>query len=575
MRQTRFMIRLFSATNESDEELTNQVHGDIEAAKENGSFEDDEMRYDSLGDGNVVATDKGNGEMTLIHDKDEESDTYDLEQISGEDLEKYLHPEIVNGAVSVNDNVCPNCGSAECDGSCSECDDEQREFSVRSDNTALLKFFSDQETCEALSEMAISTEQPVTVGDLSFEKSDDNEVIVTDKSSGDKAKVAFDGPELEVTELNQKNFKSFSDNNNMIIRRKVFSNAEQYEPMFVVGIDTDNNTLVNAPVMTQEAAQDLANKLADLGVTGIQLFEDPDQAREYGVNLIESNGGVQVEGEVQHEFSDVEGPVYTNRYFSEYVTPFMYKMFSEADEEVTATQDMIEDACANGDQLETEDEVITPVDENTAVVEDKSTGDFTKVDLSDGTMDVEAIDEETANELTDHLEAAEDEEEQKAYSVGSVLKGIKRNVWNKPTSKLAKSITDKATKVMMDPNSGKNAKKLAGKLLEGNVAKNISRAAVGTAYGTGAAAVGAGTVLGVRKLKQKNNSETSESVATIEDAATSAIDNIQQVAAAATEAIQNAKEAPVAPQNDIKEVQYSDKMFSDSANVDTLGDFLG
>ena len=45
MSKTRFMTVLFSATEKGDEELTKQVHEDIQKAKENGSFEDD---FDSL-----------------------------------------------------------------------------------------------------------------------------------------------------------------------------------------------------------------------------------------------------------------------------------------------------------------------------------------------------------------------------------------------------------------------------------------------------------------------------------------------------------------------------------------------
>jgi hypothetical protein len=395
-------------------------------------------------------------------------------------------------------------------------------------------------------------------------------------SSGDKAKVSLDGPELEVTELDQKNFKSFS-NKMEVIRRKVYSHAEQYDPIFVVGIDLDNNVLVNAPVMSSEAAQELATRLTDIGVANVQVFENPDEARDYGIGLIESNGGVQVETqEEEHNFSDVDVPIYTNRYFSEYVTPFMAKMFSEAEEDITATQDMIEDAVEKGEQIETEDEIITPVDSDTAVVEDKETGDFTKVDLTDDSMHLECIDEETADQLTDHLEVDDEEGEKNFSKLGSVL-GKAKGAWGKAT----KAVANKGGKMEVNSILGTNPNKLSNKAKRavGGVMRKHSKAVVGAGLATGAAAAtgaGVGAVKGVKKLRQKNNSDTAE---LIEDKAQEALQNIQDMTEVATQAVAQAKESLVEPQTDIKEAQFSNtqnidqKVFSDS-NVDTLDSWL-
>ena len=63
MKNTRLMDRLFSATEEKDQELTEQVANDIEAAKDNGSVDTDELKYVNLGEGKVAITDLGNGEV--------------------------------------------------------------------------------------------------------------------------------------------------------------------------------------------------------------------------------------------------------------------------------------------------------------------------------------------------------------------------------------------------------------------------------------------------------------------------------------------------------------------------------
>ena len=57
MKNTRLMDRLFSATDEKDQELTEQVANDIEAAKENGSVDTEELKYVDLGEGKVAITD--------------------------------------------------------------------------------------------------------------------------------------------------------------------------------------------------------------------------------------------------------------------------------------------------------------------------------------------------------------------------------------------------------------------------------------------------------------------------------------------------------------------------------------
>ena len=92
MSKTRFMSRLFSAVDEKDEELTKQVAGDIEEAKRSGSVEDDEVSYKHVGDGKVIATDKGTGEHTLIEQDPKNPEIYDLTHLPDEELARFLHP---------------------------------------------------------------------------------------------------------------------------------------------------------------------------------------------------------------------------------------------------------------------------------------------------------------------------------------------------------------------------------------------------------------------------------------------------------------------------------------------------
>ena len=103
--ETRFMQVMYSATENQDAELTTQVANDIEAAKQNGQFEDDEVTYVNLGSGKVLVVDKENGESTIIEEDPEDAEGYSLEGYENPDaaLEKYLHPEA--DGVTPDENV--------------------------------------------------------------------------------------------------------------------------------------------------------------------------------------------------------------------------------------------------------------------------------------------------------------------------------------------------------------------------------------------------------------------------------------------------------------------------------------
>lgn len=512
MSKTRFMTLMFSATDKEDEELLNQVHGDIESAKTNGSFEDEEMSYKDLGNGQVLATDKGTNEHTMIHTETGDSELVELEEVPDYCVEGYLHPEVVpDGSAVVNPMVEEDKPEEK----------DQKEFSVVTDNTAVIKIFSDQDLVETVTESVSKSEQDAQVGDLKFEKDSDEEgVIVTDVTSGDKARVVLDGPEMKVTELDQKNFKSFSNRSNKdmnVIRRKVYSNAEQYEPIFVVGIDPINKVLVNSPVYGEVAANELAEKLTSLGLVGVSIFADPDQGRDYALGLLTGEGAEEVAEAEEMQVAYSDNTVVANRYFSDR-TRFMNRLFSEADEGISDAQDEIEDAIKSGDQLETENEIITPVGGNSAVVEDKDTGEFTSVELVGDSMNVDQITEDKAQELMKDVTVADETE--KEFSENEAPR---ERMWSKIETP-----------------------------------KEPTRRSV---------------------LKTKNNSdveavetpvEEKDTLAQIEDTSVQAIQNVQEAAETAIEAIEEAKQEPVEQPGDIQEASYSDKLFSEAEGCKPL-----
>lgn len=434
MKQTRFMQVMFSAVERGDEELAKQVSDDIEAARVNGEVDTDEVTYTNLGEGKVMIIDKENGEATIAEVSPEEAETYDLIAVPDEEMEKFLHPmecgvtpdpEVVTeehenvvpdhmagvpvsqaiADVTVEENACPG-----------ECMEEEEERSYSNVNSAVLRIFHDQEFCERLFSEVIESEETTKVGDLKIEKSadEDQTVIVTDCKSGDQAKVAFDGNEIEVTELGQKEFKCYSD----VLAEE--EGVKQFEPIFVVGIDPVEHVIVDSPVYSVEDAQVLAQRFSEIGVMGVQIFDNPDEARAHAFALLEGAGvnleeAETVEEPVEKEFSDCS--VYVTRYYSDYTT-YMLRLFSEAEDEDRPSQSVIEEAIESGDQVENDTEIITPISENVAIVEDKVNGEFTKAVLTDDELEVEKISEAQADELTKDLEIEDedDEEEEKTFS---------------------------------------------------------------------------------------------------------------------------------------------------------------
>ena len=449
MKNTRFMEVLFSAAENNDEELTTQVAQDIEDAKANGVVDTDEVKYEDAGDGRVAITDKETGEVTIAEKADDEAETYDLYPAEmTEQVEGFIHPEadgVTPGAQkgAKDEDVTDHLGGmpiSECceegnveetaeEGPCEdeeECEEEEtREFSVSTDNTVVLRIFSDQEFCERLFSEVIESEETVKVGDLKIEKDsdDENAVIVTNETTGDQAKVVMEDDEMEVTELDSKNF---SDEEEVAEEyeeeEECCDDNMQFVPLHVVGVDTFNHQIVDASEYSEESAAELVERLSEQGVDAVQVFDNSEDARDYAISLLNSLGvenEEDVEEPEQVEFSD--HTVYLTKFYSN-TNDFMERMFSESANDIDATQDAIEDAIENGDEIETDTEIITPIDATTAVVEDKESGDFTKVTLDGEDMDLEDISEKEAEELTKHIavddesEEDEDKAEEKEFS---------------------------------------------------------------------------------------------------------------------------------------------------------------
>lgn len=447
MKNTRLMDRLFSSTEDKDEELNQQVANDIEEAKKSGEVDTDELKFKNEGNGTVSILDKENGEVTMAEQaEDGNYDLYPAEMT--QQVEGFIHPEVTEDGVTpgnqqgapdehvekhldgegvaetnepvsveetaqegpVAEETCPECGKEPCE--CEE-DEDEKNF-CDSTNTVVQRIFSDQAFCERLFSEVIESEDTAKVGDLKIEKVDgeDNTVVVTDETTGDQAKVELSDDEMNVTELDSKNFTDDTDEYGE-------EDPEQYNQLHVVGVDPFNHVIVDSPCYDEDDAQELAQQLTEDGVDAVEIIDNFDDARDYAINLLDGLGA-------QHE-DDIEEPeevtysdhtIYLTRYYSNH-TYFMDKMFSEACCDIDASQSKIEDAIENGDEIETDTEIITPIDSKTAVIEDKDNdGEYTKVVIENDTMNATPLSEDEAVELMKDIEVEDndEDEDQKEYS---------------------------------------------------------------------------------------------------------------------------------------------------------------
>ena len=228
---------------------------------------------------------------------------------------------------------------------------------------------------------------------------------------------------------------------------------------------------------------------------------------------------------------------------SEPMTDYMVRLFSEEANDVD-----VERAMATGDEIENENETIIPVDEETAIVEDKKTGELTKmVKLDSGVLEAEPISEEEAEAL---------KEDEPAEEVSESPVEEEKEVGEEDMEE--KEFSDVLSKFFADIVSTQP-------VVQQPVAQPVAQTPMIDANGQVAQPVAQAPVV------QPQTEPTAPSVEVIEDKALQAVTAIQEAALAAQQEILAAKEAPVqAPEGDLKEATFSETTSSD----DILGSWL-
>jgi hypothetical protein len=288
--------------------------------------------------------------------------------------------------------------------------------------------------------------------------------------------------------------------------------------------------------ITEEEAEELTDNLA---VSEDEVDEDEDEDEDEVEDDAENDDDEAEEEESEDEEDEEDednedeekefSEIWTNeeetKFFSEdeEMTDYMVRLFSEE-----ANEEEIEKAIEEGEQIENDDEVITPVDANTAVIEDKETGEFTKATLDDEDIEVVPITEEEADDLTEDLaveDTDEDEDEKEEEKEYSTLDKFFADIAQQQGQGEPEVIP-----AVMDPETGQ-----------------------------------------LVPLEEKNDETQAPSVEVIEDKALQAVQSIQEAAAEASAQILEAKQAPVESQEeDLQEAQFSEKTFSDNTAISWL-----
>ena len=216
-------------------------------------------------------------------------------------------------------------------------------------------------------------------------------------------------------------------------------------------------------------------------------------------------------------------------------------------EQSGATQDEkdIEDAIEKGEQIERDGEIITPIDSETAIVEDKESGEFSKAIMDDDTLDIEPISEDEADELTKDVavEDHDNDEEDKKFSCATG--DYYYQYGNAPLDKFFAQVMGdpNAMAAQGNPSAGSMNPAAAGPMNPVN--PNAMPPAVDE-YGNPVDPNAMGA------------EEPAPSIESIEDKAVAAVQSIQAAAAEAEATIMNAKAAPMQQvEPDLQEAQFS------------------
>jgi hypothetical protein len=293
--------------------------------------------------------------------------------------------------------------------------------------------------------------------------------------------------------------------------------------------------------LTEDEANDL---MEDIAVSEDEVDEDEqaeDLVEEAEDSAEQAEEDETEEKDEEKDFSDIYTNEAETKFFSENesMTQYMIRLFSEEEKE-----ELIEESIENGNQIENDNIKITPVDSETAIVEDKKNdGELTKAVMTEENIDLSPISEEDAKNLMENISVSEEEKVEESEDKKEEEKPAEED------KKFSNTILDKWFAEAVVPAAGITAQPVAQEAptVEFIVDENGNPVA------------------------PANAEEPAPSVEAIEDKAIAAVQQIQAAAAEAEAAILNAKAAPVEGQEaDLQEATFSEtdntveKTFSDN-----------
>jgi hypothetical protein len=250
----------------------------------------------------------------------------------------------------------------------------------------------------------------------------------------------------------------------------------------------------------------------------------------------------------EKDFSDIYTNEAETKFFSEKepMTQYMIRLFSDKEDEK-----LIEQSIESGNQIDNDEIKITPVDAETAIVEDKTNeGELTKAVLTEEEIELcpiseeeaKALKEDTTSEEEKKVEEVDLKEEAEKPAEKEEEKKEEKVEEEKEEKKFSNTVLDKWFAEAVVPAAGIHAQPVAQEAptIEFIVDENGNPIAPAE--------------------EAAAQQEEMPSVEAIEDKAAAAVQQIQAAAAEAEAAILNAKAAPVEGQEaDLQEATFSEK----------------
>ena len=268
-------------------------------------------------------------------------------------------------------------------------------------------------------EDVINNQEEVKEGDTTVTPVDEKTAVI---SEGDEfTKVTLEGEDKMCLEnISEEEYEDLTDNSSETEDQKVYSN--QAETKFFS--ENEYLTTYMQRLFSEEASEkdieeaiekqetkEVENDTTIIPVSETEAIvkDESGDEPEYSIAVLDDEtveinpiDAEEAEDMIEEkEYSGIYCDEDETRFFSENecLTDYMQRLFTDSSDSAEIEKAIEEDKVIDNDT-----EKITPIDEETAIIEDKESGEFTKATMDEEKLDVEPIDEEEAMKMIEEKE---------------------------------------------------------------------------------------------------------------------------------------------------------------------------